>query len=188
MFNFDYSHNCSLLRGWADQLCAKHVYLLSDSVQRAEMIALLCIFPFTSWHHWVLRTTSLLMCFGDFLNCASCICSLQFLCCHYWTAVYSKAIHSFLLVKKQYERGFMLWNIIACYDRAASSTVLLRCANSHCGWELDKAGMIGLLSPYNYFICLCLTRDLCGDHRVFVTALAIQTGAVPPTFAVLVHL
>lgn len=66
MFNFDYSHNCPLLRGWGDQLCAKHVYLLSDPVQRAERIALLCRLPFTSWHHWVFRTT-LLMCFGDFL-------------------------------------------------------------------------------------------------------------------------
>lgn len=89
VFNFDYSHNCPLLRGWGDQLCAKHVYLLSDPVQRAGMIALLCIFPFTSWHHWVLRTT-LLMCFGDFLMVKLCILPcVRFLCCHLnWTARY----------------------------------------------------------------------------------------------------
>ncbi len=44
----------------------------------------------------------------------------------------------------------MLWNMIACNDEAASSSILLRWANSHCGGELDKAGMIGLMSPYNY--------------------------------------
>lgn len=73
VFNFDYSHNCPLLRGWGDQLCAKHVYLLSDPVQRAEIIALLCI-----------------ICFGDFLMVKLCILPfVRFLCCRWnWTARY----------------------------------------------------------------------------------------------------
>lgn len=29
---------------------------------------------------------------------------------------------------------------------------------------VGEAGMIGLLSPYNYFICLCLSKNLCEDY------------------------
>lgn len=168
VFNFDYSHNCPL--GWGNQLCAKHVYLLSDPVQRAEMIALLCIFPFIAWHHWVLRTTSL-MCFGvspvkkkNNNNCAFCLCSVHcfVLSLELNCSIYKS--HSFFLLANN-TRGLMLWNMIACYDIAASSPVLLRWANSHCGWELEKAGMIGLLSHYNYF-CLCPIGDLCGDQSL----------------------
>lgn len=110
VFDFDYFHNCPLLRGWGDQLCAKNMFTCYQ-IKCIEQKWVLCSVYFLLPHDIIefYEQLPLLMCFGAFsvkpVRFAFAVCIV--LCCHCnWTAVYLKAF--FFPPGKQYKRVYVV--------------------------------------------------------------------------------